>query len=91
YETLDGIARWLVEQGVPQAQAADYVAGLVAAWGAATAGQRDFARLRAESQTRGGLNEQAMALLAAQGHFARLHETLDAVLARLTAAERSEK
>ncbi|MBX6323131.1 MAG: NAD(P)-binding domain-containing protein, partial [Rhodospirillaceae bacterium] len=38
YETLDGIARWLAEQGVPQAQAADYVAGLVAAWGAATAG-----------------------------------------------------
>lgn len=88
YEQLNQVTRWLAGQGVPQAQAADYAAHLAAAWSTVAADHRDFDRLREEAQTRGGLNEQALRLLDANGHFGRLREVLDAVLQRLVQAEK---
>jgi pyrroline-5-carboxylate reductase len=88
YEQLNQVTRWLADKGVPQAQAADYAAHLASAWSTVASEHRDFDRLREEAQTRGGLNEQALAQLTASGHYARLREALDAVLLRLRSAKK---
>jgi pyrroline-5-carboxylate reductase len=88
YEQLNQIAQWLAGKDVPQAQAADYAALLAASWSTVASEHRDFDRLRDEAQTRGGLNEQALGQLSAAGHYARIRETLDAVLRRLEQAEK---
>jgi pyrroline-5-carboxylate reductase len=86
FEQLRQVAGWLSDYGVAPEQAAAYTTSLYTAWTAIAAGQDDLARLRNESQTRGGLNEQALRQLTTAGHYAALRETLNAVLLRLEAA-----
>jgi pyrroline-5-carboxylate reductase len=86
FEQLHQVAGWLGDHGVAPDQAAAYATSLHTAWAAIAAGREDLARLRDESQTRGGLNEQALLQLTAAGHARALREALDAVLLRLEAA-----
>lgn len=86
YEQLNQIAGWLAASGVPRDVAASYTARLYAAWGQVAAQQPDdLAALREGSQTRGGLNEQALRQFGAAGHYDEIKTVLDAVLRRLTA------
>ena len=86
YEQLNQIAGWLAANGVPRDVAASYTARLHAAWGqAAVQHSDDLAALREDSQTRGGLNEQALRQLGEAGHYEEVKAALDAVLRRLTA------
>lgn len=88
YEQLNQIADWLAATGVPRDVAASYTARLHAAWGQAAAQQSDdLGALRESSQTRGGLNEQALRQLGEAGHYDEIKTVLDAVLRRLTAAK----
>ena len=64
YEQLNQVSGWLVANGVPAALAGEYTTRLFAAWGeVAVEHTDDLAALRDASQTRGGLNEQALRLL----------------------------
>jgi pyrroline-5-carboxylate reductase len=88
YEQLHQVAGWLAANGVPVDMAAGYTTQLYAAWSrVATEHSDDLAVLRDASQTRGGLNEQALRQLGEADHSAGLRTALDAVLRRLTAAK----
>lgn len=88
YEQLHQVAGWLVGNGVPVDIAASYTTQLYAAWGQVATGHTDdLAALRDASQTRGGLNEQALRQLGEADHYRSLRTALDAVLRRLTAAK----
>ena len=69
YEQLRTAADWLAGRGVPPARADRYVrsmfAGIIAQ---AAATDNSLAELRAEAQTQGGLNEQALRTLEAAGY-----------------------
>ena len=54
----------------------------------AAASDNSLAELRAEAQTRGGLNEQALRTLEAAGVFAAFSAALDQVAARLARAHK---
>jgi pyrroline-5-carboxylate reductase len=86
YEQLNQIAGWLTANGVSRDVAASYAARLHATWGQVAAQHSDdLAALREGSQTRGGLNEQALRQLGEAGHYDEIKTVLDAVLRRLTA------
>jgi pyrroline-5-carboxylate reductase len=88
YEQLHQVTCWLAANGVPTDIAASYIAQLYAAWGrVATEHTDDLPALRDASQTRGGLNEQALRQLGEADHYRSLRAALDAVLRRLTAAK----
>ena len=75
---------WLAEQGLPDAAARDYMAGLFANLGRVAEGSgRPFAALRAEYSTQGGLNEQVFRVFRDQGGDVALRTALDQVLARV--------
>ncbi len=76
---------WLAAQGVEAAAASRYVGAMfhgLSVFGA-EAGAEGYARLIRESQTPGGLNEQALEDLAAAGWYDELGTVLDSILARL--------
>lgn len=88
YEQLHQVADWLADNGVPMDIAASYTAQLYASWGrVATEHTDDLPALREASQTRGGLNEQALRQLGEADHYRSLRAALDAILSRLTAAK----
>lgn len=75
---------WLVREGLPEASARSYLAGLFANLGrVAEARPESFDRLRDEHSTRGGLNEQMFRVLAETGGTEALRRALDAVLKRV--------
>lgn len=75
---------WLVESGMPEAAAHDYMAGLFANLGRVAEGSaRGFADLRAEYSTLGGLNEQVFRVFDAEGGADALRMALDQVSARV--------
>ena len=64
-ETAQG---WLVDQGLPDASARSYMAGLFANLGRVAEGSaKGFAALRDEYSTRGGLNEQVFRVFQEEG------------------------
>lgn len=76
-----GVASWMARKGVPEQQAQDYTARMFAGLadtGAEASGQ-SFEDLAAAHATRGGLNEQVMRDLTAEGVFHALTEALDRV------------
>jgi pyrroline-5-carboxylate reductase len=88
YEQLNQVTGWLVTNGAPVEIAAGYTTRLYAAWSRVATGHADdLAALRDASQTRGGLNEQALRQLGEADHYHSLGTALDAVLRRLTAAK----
>lgn len=80
-ETAQG---WLEARGLEGSAARTYLAGLFANLGKVAAqSPTDFATLRAEHSTPGGLNEQIFRDFAAGGGTAALTAALDRVLARV--------
>ncbi|MFA5028607.1 MAG: NAD(P)-binding domain-containing protein [Candidatus Methylomirabilota bacterium] len=91
YAFLETLSEWSAERGVPPATAADFTASMACALShvALSGGRARFSRLSAEAATPGGLNEQVLAQQRAGGSCARLHEALDAVLARIATPRKS--
>lgn len=86
-QELATVADWVIRQGVPSTVADAFVRSMFAGlstW--ARASDEDLDALCAESQTPGGLNEQALAQLRDAGQYRNLDAALDAVLARLRSA-----
>jgi pyrroline-5-carboxylate reductase len=81
---LHAIAGWLEAQGIPAPAARHYVASMFAGLAAATRSGEPFAALAADHATPGGLNEQLLSGLEAQGTFAAVERELQRVLERLT-------
>lgn len=80
-ETAEG---WLVERGLPEAAAKDYMAGLFANLGRVAEGSgKTFGALREEYSTRGGLNEQVFRVFGEEGGVEALRSALDQVLVRV--------
>lgn len=81
---LEAAEGWLVERGLPRAAATDYMAGLFANLGRVAEGSaKEFAALREEYSTRGGLNEQVFRVFGEEGGVAALRAALDRVLERV--------
>ena len=75
---------WLVERGLPEGAAKDYMAGLFANLGRVAEGSgKTFGALREEYSTRGGLNEQVFRVFGEEGGVAALRGALDQVLERV--------
>jgi pyrroline-5-carboxylate reductase len=87
FALADGTASWLSRHGISPAQARDYVARLFSGLAdtAMEAPERSFQALAADHATRGGTNEQVLALLTANGVFEKFSEGLDGVMRRITA------
>lgn len=81
---LETAQDWLVERGLPEAAARDYMAGLFANLGRVAEGSgKTFGALREEYSTRGGLNEQVFRVFGAEGGVTALRVALDRVLERI--------
>jgi pyrroline-5-carboxylate reductase len=81
---LDVAQDWLVEQGLPDTAARSYLAGLFANLGrVAEASAKEFAALRDEYSTKGGLNEQMFRVVGEEGGEEALRTALDSVLKRV--------
>lgn len=75
---------WLEEQGLPHDAARAYLAGLFANLGrVAEQSPAEFAALRGEYSTRGGLNEEVFRVFAQEGGTEALRAGLDSVLRRV--------
>jgi pyrroline-5-carboxylate reductase len=89
YTLLDAVHGWCLRNEAGADNAARYVPALFEALARQTREPRavtDFAALSAAAQTRGGLNEQAVAIVRARGADAALVEALDVIRRRLAAA-----
>ncbi|MFN3992616.1 MAG: pyrroline-5-carboxylate reductase [Tabrizicola flagellatus] len=81
---LEAAEGWLVERGLPEAAARDYMAGLFANLGRVAEGSgKPFGALREEYSTRGGLNEQVFRVFGEAGGVKALRLALDQVLERV--------
>lgn len=81
---LEQTQLWLVERGLPEAAAKDYMAGLFANLGRVAEGSgKTFGALREEYSTRGGLNEQVFRVFGEEGGVQALRVALDQVLERV--------
>jgi pyrroline-5-carboxylate reductase len=82
---LDTISRWLANRGIPETDAARYVAAVFGALsGTLRATQPDdFSTLADEYATAGGINEQFLAALRRAGTFEIVDRALDDVAHRL--------
>lgn len=80
------IASWLVQQGVPESKARDYIArlflGLTAI--AVDAPERSFQSLAANHATAGGINEKFLQYLIERGLLTSVSEGLNAILDRIS-------
>lgn len=75
---------WLVDEGLPEAAARSYMAGLFANLGRVAEGSsKTFADLREEYSTRGGLNEQVFRVFGEEGGTEALRVALGQVLTRV--------
>lgn len=85
YTLLETVSEWSAGHGVAPGTAADYTASMAHALAlGALSGETDrFSRLATEAATPGGLNEQVVGVLRANGTYAHVREALDAVLARI--------
>ena len=79
------IASWLERQGVPAAQARDYIARLFlgVTTSAVEASECSFQSLAASHATIGGINEQFLKHLIDHGFLAKVSEALDVILHRI--------
>jgi pyrroline-5-carboxylate reductase len=86
----DCIAGWLVNHGIPETTARNYVAHLLngLADTALQSPDRSFPELAADHATRGGTNEQVLRYLTDHSVFEAYSAALDAILVRVTAASR---
>lgn len=91
FSYLEMLSDWVAEQGVPETQAREYVAGIYQAL--TLAAQADpangFSELAQDYKTAGGINEQMVTELAAKGLFGVIAESLENVHKRLAGAKRA--
>jgi len=84
---VERIASWLVQQGIPESKARDYIARLF--FGLTTtaveAPERNFQSFSANHATAGGINQQFLKHLVERGLLSSVSEGLDAVLQRINA------
>ena len=81
---LDLAQGWLVAEGMPEASARSYLAGLFDNLGrVAEQSPKGFAELRDEYSTRGGLNEQVFRVFSQEGGADALRTALGQVLQRV--------
>ncbi|ATU95094.1 pyrroline-5-carboxylate reductase [Phyllobacterium zundukense] len=84
FGVLETVQGWLSSQGLSETASRTYLAGLFASLGeTAEASSSDFAALRDEYSTKGGLNEQMFRVFAEQGGTAAMNGALTSVLTRI--------
>ena len=85
YELLKVLSDWLVKRGVKKNKAQKYITSLFVALSEDSAinSKKDLKYLVKESQTPGGLNEQAIKKLRKNGFYRNLEKSLDGILKRL--------
>lgn len=84
YNALESITTWLESEQIDREKASLFVGSLVHAFGvdAKLQGSNGFAKITEESQTKGGMNEQALKSLEADGAFSALQKALSGLVAR---------
>jgi pyrroline-5-carboxylate reductase len=80
---LNSIAAWLESQGIPKPAATRYVAATFAGLAEATRSGESFEQLAREHATAGGINEQFLDELEANGTFEQVSLGLQRILDRL--------
>ena len=85
YEMLKVQSDWLVKRGIARDQAQKYITSLFVALSEDSAinAKKNLKYLVAESQTRGGLNEQGVKELRNSGYYKSLIKSLNSILKRL--------
>ena len=85
YELLKVLSEWLIKRGVKKNEAQKYITSLFVALSEDSAinSKKDLKYLVKESQTPGGLNEQAVKKLRKLGFYRNLEKSLDSILKRL--------
>ena len=85
YEMLKIQSDWLVKKGVSRDKAQKYITSLFVALSEDSVinSKKDLKYLVAESQTRGGLNEQGVKELRKSGYYKSLEKSLNSILKRL--------
>ena len=85
YELLKVLSDWLVKRGIKKKEANKYITSLFVALSEDSAinSKKDLKHLVKDSQTLGGLNEQAVKKLRKEGFYRSLEKSLNSVLKRL--------
>jgi pyrroline-5-carboxylate reductase len=85
YELLKVLSDWLVKRGIKKNEAQKYITSLFMALSedSVTNSKKDLKYLVKESQTPGGLNEQAVKKLRKNGFYRNLEKSLEDILKRL--------
>lgn len=84
YNALESITTWLESEHIEREKASLFVGSLVHAFGvdAKLQGSNGFAKITEESQTKGGMNEQALQSLQKDGAFDALQKALTGLVER---------
>ena len=85
YEHLKVLSNWLVRRGIKRKEAQKYITSLFVALSqdSAVNYEKDLKYLVKDSQTPGGLNEQAVKQLRKAGFYKKLEKTLNSIHKRL--------
>ena len=85
YEYLKVLSNWLVRRGIKRKEAQTYISSLFVALSqdSAVNSAKDFKYLVKDSQTPGGLNEQAVKQLRKAGFYKNLEKSLNSIHKRL--------
>ena len=85
YELLKILSSWLVRRGIKRKEAQKYITSLFVALSqdSAVNSEKDLKYLVKDSQTPGGLNEQAVKQLRKAGFYKKLEKTLNSIHKRL--------
>ena len=85
YELLKVLSDWLVKRGIKRSEAQKYITSLFVALSEDSAinSKKDLKYLVKDSQTSGGLNEQAVKQLRKAGFYRSLEKSLNSILKRL--------
>ena len=85
YELLKVLSDWLVKRGIKRNEAQKYITSLFVALSEDSAinSKKDLKYLVKDSQTSGGLNEQAVKQLRKAGFYRSLEKSLNSILKRL--------
>ena len=85
YEYLKVLSNWLVRRGIKRKEAQRYISSLFVALSqdSSVNSEKDLKYLVKDSQTPGGLNEQAVKQLRKAGFYKKLEKTLNSIHKRL--------
>ena len=85
YEYLKVLSNWLVRRGIKRKEAQRYISSLFVALAqdSAVNSEKDLKYLVKDSQTPGGLNEQAVKQLRKAGFYKNLEKSLNSIHKRL--------